>query len=30
MYSDFKSDLGDIIVELLAPIQKEYKLLMLF
>ena len=28
MYSDFKSDLGDIIVELLAPIQKEYKLLM--
>ena len=28
MYSDFKTDLGDIIVELLAPIQKEYALLM--
>ena len=28
MYSDFKADLGDIIVELLSPIQKEYELLM--
>ena len=28
MYSEFKSDLGDIIVELLTPIQKEYELLM--
>ena len=28
MYSDFKNDLGDIIVELLVPIQKEYELLM--
>ena len=28
MYSDFKTDLGEIIVELLAPIQKEYELLM--
>ena len=28
MYSEFKSDLGDIIVELLTPIQKEYKMLM--
>ena len=28
MYSDFKNDLGDIMVDFLAPIQKEYKLLM--
>ena len=28
MYSDFKTDLGEVIVELLAPIQKEYELLM--
>jgi len=28
MYSDFKTDLGDVIVELLGPIQKEYELLM--
>ena len=28
MYSDFKNDLGDIVVDFLNPIQKEYKLLM--
>ena len=28
MYSDFKNDLGDIVVDFLDPIQKEYKLLM--
>ena len=28
MYSDFKNDLGDIMVDFLAPIQKEYTLLM--
>ena len=28
MYSDFKNDLGDIVVDFLEPIQKEYKLLM--
>ena len=28
MYSDFKNDLGDIVVNFLDPIQKEYKLLM--
>ena len=28
MYSDFKNDLGDILVSFLAPIQKEYELLM--
>ena len=28
MYSDFKNDLGDILVDYLAPIQKEYDLLM--
>jgi tryptophanyl-tRNA synthetase len=28
MYSDFKTDLGEIIIELLAPIQKEHELLM--
>ena len=28
MYSDFKNDLGDIIVDFLSPIQKEYSLLM--
>ena len=28
MYSDFKTDLGQVIVEMLAPIQKEYQLLM--
>ena len=28
MYSDFKADLGDIIVDLLEPIQNEYQLLM--
>ena len=28
MYSDFKTDLGEVIVELLTPIQKEYELLM--
>ena len=28
MYSEFKNDLGEVLVELLAPIQKEYKLLM--
>ncbi len=28
MYSDFKNDLGDIIVDFLSPIQKEYTLLM--
>tara|TARA_B100001142_G_C14345685_1_gene659876 strand:+ start:4469 stop:5467 length:999 start_codon:yes stop_codon:yes gene_type:complete len=28
MYSDFKNDLGDIVVNFLEPIQKEYKLLM--
>ena len=28
MYSDFKTDLGDVLVEFLAPIQKEYELLM--
>ena len=28
MYSEFKNDLGDIIVDFLAPIQKEYSLLM--
>ena len=28
MYSDFKTDLGDVLVDLLIPIQKEYKLLM--
>ena len=28
MYSDFKNDLGDALVEFLAPIQKEYDLLM--
>ena len=28
MYSDFKNDLGDIIVDLLVPIQQEYELLM--
>tara|TARA_B100000427_G_C15061368_1_gene400024 strand:- start:111 stop:545 length:435 start_codon:yes stop_codon:yes gene_type:complete len=28
MYSDFKADLGDVLVEFLAPIQKEYELLM--
>jgi tryptophanyl-tRNA synthetase len=28
MYSDFKNDLSDIIVEFLSPIQIEYKLLM--
>ena len=27
MYSDFKADLGDIIVDLLEPIQNEYQLL---
>ena len=28
MYSDFKNDLGDVIVDFLSPIQKEYSLLM--
>ncbi len=28
MYSDFKNDLGDIVVDFLSPIQKEYSLLM--
>ena len=28
MYSDFKNDLGDIVVDFLDPIQKEYRLLM--
>ena len=28
MYSDFKNDLGDILVDYLTPIQKEYDLLM--
>jgi tryptophanyl-tRNA synthetase len=28
MYSEFKNDLGEAIVELLSPIQKEYSLLM--
>ena len=28
MYSDFKTDLGNILVEFLSPIQKEYALLM--
>jgi len=28
MYSDFKNDLGDIVVDFLAPIQTEYNLLM--
>ena len=28
MYSEFKTDLGDIIVDMLTPIQKEYQLLM--
>ena len=28
MYSDFKNDLGDIVVDFLNPIQKEYKILM--
>ncbi len=28
MYSDFKTDLGDVIVNMLEPIQKEYQLLM--
>tara|TARA_B110000014_G_scaffold263976_1_gene262711 strand:+ start:1509 stop:2507 length:999 start_codon:yes stop_codon:yes gene_type:complete len=28
MYSEFKSDLGEVIVEMLTPIQKEYALLM--
>ena len=28
MYSDFKNNLGDILVDYLSPIQKEYNLLM--
>jgi tryptophanyl-tRNA synthetase len=28
MYSDFKSDLGELVVETLTPVQEEYKRLM--